>query len=117
MSVETDFRAALLARAELVALVGQRVAQNAVEPQQALPLVVFTSAHAPEYAIDNSLIADQVTLETQCWAQSALQADAVAAEVQAAVEAAGHLVTSRASAYDGDLDLHATVLTVEWWHQ
>jgi hypothetical protein len=116
MSVETDFRTTLLARPQLTALVAQRVAQNAIDPGP-LPIVAFTSAHEREFALDNSLIADKVTIDAQCWAASSVEADAVADEVEAAIDAAGHLVLNRSSAHDPELDLHATVMTIEWWDQ
>lgn len=121
MSVESDFRAALAGNAALVALVGTRIAQDAVPQGSAYPLVVYTVQHQRELAIDNSQHADACTLQVQCWggraADAADVADAVEAALAADVTAVAHdaTVTQRETAFDPDLDLHAVQLAVEWW--
>lgn len=119
MSIETDFRALLAGHAGLTALVGTRIALNAVPPGMARPLVVFTAAHDLTHNLLGQAVADTCSLAVQCWADTAAAADAVADQVAAAVAAApsdaGAVVLDRATGYDPDLDLHATVLTVEWW--
>lgn len=115
MSVEQQFRSLLVGYAPLVALVGSAVAQNAVPPQASRPYVAFTAQHQPEYGLDNTLLADGVTITCECWADDAATADAVADAVQAALLAAGRVCSSRASTFDPELGLDATVLTVEWW--
>lgn len=119
MSVETDFRALLAGYAGLTALVGTRISQNAVPDAAGLPCVVFTATHTRFLALDNTLQADQVALSVQCWAETAAAADAVANAVVAAVAtapaAAGATVLGRATAYDAEIGLDATALSVEWW--
>lgn len=115
MSVESDFRALLAAYAPLTALVGTAIAQNAVPPNAARPYVAFVAQHTPEYGLDNTLLADGVAITCECWADDAASADAVADAVQAALLAAGRVCTARASTFDPELGLDATVLTVEWW--
>jgi hypothetical protein len=119
MSAETDFRALLAGYAPLTALVGQDIALNVAPAGAGLPLVVFGGVHQRTLGLNNSLQADQVTLLTQCWADNAAAADAVADAVIAAVAtapaAACAVVTDRASTFDAELGLHATELTVEWW--
>lgn len=119
MSIETDFRALLAGYAPLAALVGTRIAQNAVPAGSTVPLVVFAALHERTFSLDNTLRGDKATLIAQCWAETSAGADAVADAVTAAVAtapaAAGAVVTDRASSFDADQDLHATELTVEWW--
>lgn len=119
MTIETDFRALLLAHAPLVSLVDDRVAQNAVEVQTPAPYVAFTSRHDLTHNLIGDVTADACTLTVQCWASGSLQADAVADAVQAAVALAPQIacatVLGRDTGYDDEVDLHATILTVEWW--
>lgn len=114
MSAETEFHTALLAHGPLVALVGQRIALHAVPPDTALPYIVYSATHAPEYTLDGTLVVDNVTFEVQCWAGAALAAQDVAAAAQAAVKAAGATVLSQAGAYDAEVGLDAVQLSVEW---
>lgn len=119
MTIEADFRALLAGAAGVAALVGTRIAQNAVPDAAGLPCVVFTATHTRHLSLDNTLQADQAALAVQCWAETAAAADAVADAVIAAVAtapaAAGATVLDRAGAYDAEIGLDATVLTVEWW--
>lgn len=124
MSAETEFRAALAAHAPLTALVGTRIAQNAVDAGLALPYVVFRAQHEPQPGLDGVLDLDVVTITAECWGATALEADAVADAAVAAI-AAWELarpkltaeVTSRAQGYEGELQLDATVLSISWIDQ
>lgn len=117
MSAETDFRAVLTGYAPLMALLAgeEAIAQNMAAQGVALPVVVFTSQHAPEFGLDNTLLADQVTFTVECWADTAAAADAVADQVAAALLAEAVVCTSRASTADAENGLDGTVLTAEWW--
>ena len=119
MSAETDFRARLVGHAPLAALVGTRVAQNVVPQGAALPFVAFTARHDPLFNLLGDVLEDPCTFTVQCWGKTSLQADAAADAVAAALATApavhGATVTARDGAYDEEMDLHATVLTVEWW--
>jgi hypothetical protein len=121
MSVESDFRAALVAHAALTALVSTRVAQNAVPQGGAYPLVVFTVQHQRELGINNNQHADACTITVQCWAETSAGAAAVADAVEAALaasataQAADATVTLRETAFDPDLGLDAEQLSIEWW--
>ena len=87
MSIEADFRATLVAHAPLTALVpAERIAQNAVDQGGGTSAaVVFLATHSPILGLDNTQLGDQCQLEVQCWAQTAVAADAVADAVAAAV--------------------------------
>ncbi len=117
MSAETDFHALLVAHAPLTGLVGSRVALNAVAPGSGMPFVVFACTHVPDFALTGALLIDDVTFTVQCWAESGEQAENVADAVVAALPIA-YAITSRVTAFDEDLDLSATVLTIQqWWQQ
>lgn len=114
MSAETEFRALLAATAGVTSLVGTRIAQNSVPPGSAFPLVVFTSSHNPSYGLDDTLLDDEVTFAVQCWAQTAVGADALADAIDTALGTRA-IVTSRASGYDEEIGADATILTIQWW--
>jgi len=119
MSIEADFRATLAAHAPLAALVGPRIAQDAIAEGATGALVVFSARHELTLGLDNSVLADVCTLDVQCWAgtgaQAAAVADAVTAAVATAPAASGAVVTGRATTNDPDLGLDGVQLTVEWW--
>lgn len=119
MSIESDFRATLAAHAPLTALVGTRIAQDAVPEGSTGSVVVFSATHARTLGLDNSLLADQCTLAVQCWAgtgaQAASVADAVIAAVATAPAASGACVVDRSTTFEPDLGLDGVLLTVEWW--
>lgn len=114
MSAETTFRALLAADGTLAGLVGGRIAQNAVPQGETLPLVVFASSHNPSLSTDGTLLADEVTFVVQCWAADGVQADQVADAVANAL-ALSAAVIGRETAYNDELKLDCTVLTVQWW--
>ena len=121
MSAEASLRTALLLHAPLVALIGDRVAQNGVELSTALPYVVFTAQHAPITGLlDSTVLIDQITLSIECWSTTAVEADTVADAVLVALllhapPFSTPTLLARGSGFDGDLGLDATVLSVEWW--
>lgn len=116
MSVDTTFRALLAGYSGLTALVGTRIALNAVPESSAYPLVVFVSGQQHELGLDNTLHGTAVTYSVQCFAESAAGADAVATQVKAAVATdLDYVITDEASGFDEDLGLDAVVLTVQTW--
>jgi Protein of unknown function (DUF3168) len=114
MSAETAFRARLVAYGPLAALVGDRVVQNGIAEGAPVPYVIFTTNHDETRGLDGTLLADEVTISAECWGASALEADAVADQVQAAL-GSGSAVLSRANGFDADQGLDATVLSIDWW--
>lgn len=115
MSIETDFRAALVADAAVAALVGTRVALNGVPQGADVPLVVFTSAHTYDRGLDDTILAHGCTLTVQCWAATGAQAEALGDAAMACAEGAGYVVIDRSSGFDPELQLDATMLTIEVW--
>jgi hypothetical protein len=118
MSAEVEFRALLASHAPLVALVGTRIAENAVGEGDRPPLVVFTADHEPELGIDGGVLCDEVTFAVQCWGKTAAEAAQVAAAVTAAVAAAPPAryaeVIAKRGTFDAELQLDGVELTVEW---
>ena len=119
MSIETDFRALLAGHAPLAALVGNRIAQDAIPEGSVGALVVFAGSHDITLGLDNSVLADVCTMSVQCWADTAMQAGVVADAVQAAVltapSATGACVTERGTTFDPEIGMDGVVLSVEWW--
>ena len=55
MSVETDFRALLVAHTALTALVSTRISLNAAPEGSDFPLVVFAATHDRAFCADGTL--------------------------------------------------------------
>lgn len=116
MSVDTDFRALLAGHAALTSLVGTRIAAHAVPQDSAYPLVVFSVQQAPEYGLDNTLHATLITYAVQCFAETAVLADAVADAVAGAIATTTtHLVTDRVGTFEAELGVDVVQLTVTRW--
>ena len=116
MSSETDLRALLVANGTLTALVSTRIVSDRMEQAAARPFVVFSRVQTENnYGLDGTLLAARVVFDVQCWADTRSSAEAVANAVDAVLLANQRAVLSRTSGYDGDLDLEATLLSVEWW--
>lgn len=119
MSIETDFRAVLAGYPPLTALVGERIALNAIPEGSAAPLVVFAATHQRTLGLDGGLLADLCSLQVQCWGHTSAQADQVADAVIAAVatapSAACAVVLTMDSTFDEELGLDGVMLSVEWW--
>lgn len=116
MSFESDLQALLLAAPGVTALVGTRIVADRVEQGAARPFIIYTrSGTERTRTLDGGLASVRATFDVQCWADSRLTAEAVAAAVTAAMESAGQDITTQESAFDGDLDLEAAFITVDWW--
>lgn len=121
MSVETEFRAALLAHAPLVLLVAGGVVQDALPEGDLYPIVVFSVRHDRTHGIGNEVLVDQCAITVQCWAETGAQSEQVADAVEAALGAvpaalaAGAVALGRSTTYDDNTGLDGTVLEVEWW--
>lgn len=119
MSIETDFRAALAARTALTALVGDRIAQDAVPEGAVYPLVVYSVQHQPVLGLGTQPLGDQASVTVQVWGNTGAQAAQVADEVQLALAAANPAacatVLGRRTVFDEDLGLDGVVLDAEWW--
>ena len=116
MSMESDLRALLVAYAPLTALVSTRIAADRIEQGAIRPFVVFTrTGTEPIQTLDGAVLANKASFDVQCWADTRTSAESVADAIQAALVADARAIVGRASGYDADLDLEATVISVDWW--
>lgn len=119
MSIETDFRDALLAHAPLTALVGDRVSQDAAPDGSLYPLVLFTVRRDSVNALDGALLIDQAAISVQCWGETGASAAATADAVRGALDAVlmqrGAIQLDRSTATDDELNLDAVFLSIQWW--
>ena len=116
MSLDTDLRAALAGNAGITALVGTRIVADRMEEGAARPFIVFSRATTDyQTGLDGTVLAERATFDVQCWADTRASAEAVANAVRVVFEADQRPILSRVSGYDAELDLEATLLSVEWW--
>jgi hypothetical protein len=116
MSLDTDLRALLVGNVALTALVSARITADRMEQGASRPFVVFSRVSTDyQTGLGGAVLAERVTFDVQCWADTRASAEAVADAVKAVFDANQRPVLSRTSGYDSDLDLEATLLTVEWW--
>lgn len=116
MSAETELYALLSGAAPVIALAGSRISADRIEQGTARPFIVFSRVGTEAFGgLSGEIFDTRVTLEVQAWADTRAQAESLADAINAAIVAADHFVTGRSSGYDGELDLEATILTVEWW--
>lgn len=116
MSAETEFRAALVAHAPLLALVpAARIAQNAAADGNADSTLVYGSTRIPDFHLDNSVGATNVQFTVQCWSTTAAGASAIADAAVAALLAESVVCTSRATTFDEELGLDGEELVFDWW--
>lgn len=124
MSAESELQALLVADAGVrtalsvstAARAGERIAADRIEQGTGRPFGVYTRTATDKFeGLDGTVHATKVTLELQFWGDTRLQADALADACETAITGADQAVIGRSTAYDGELDLEATVLAVEWW--
>lgn len=117
MSAADDLRAALVAHAPLVALVGQRVRQDMANENDAYPLVVFKQSGKESIrGLDGSLHARVDQFQVESWgetrAQSAQLHDLVE---EALLEADIECDPADPEALDPELGARACVWNVRIW--
>lgn len=119
MTIETDVRQLLAGYSGLTALVGARIAQDAVPDESAYPLVVFAVRRDQITALDGTPLLSQCAVSLQCWAENGVAAAAVADQVVAALAtaplSAGAIVIDRSTTFDPEMGLDGVLLTVQWW--
>lgn len=116
MTMEADLYSLLSADAPLAALVGTRIAADRMDQGVTRPFVVFTrTGTEPQQNLLGDVLATRATFDIQVWADSRTVAEQVADAVQTALVADHRAIVNRSGGYDADLDLEATVLSVDWW--
>jgi hypothetical protein len=116
MSADTDLRALLAGTSAITALVSDRIVADRMEQGDIRPFVVFTLISTEhQYGLDGTVHGSRYGFDVQCWADTRLMANAVADAIKTVLTANQRPVTGPVSGYDAELDLEATLLTVEWW--
>jgi len=118
-TAETQFRAVLAAHSPLTAVVGNRIALNAVPEGAVYPLVVYAVRADPVQTLAGEIDEDLATISVQCWAANPAAARTLADLVRAAIATAdatvGAYVTADATVFDEEVGLDGVQLDVEWW--
>lgn len=116
MAIDTDFRAAMLAHAPLVALIDDRLALNVAPDTDTLPLVVYSVRTDRTLGLGGDLHGLRASIDVQVWAKSSEVARQVADEVILAVATVPDkaVVTDDRDAYEPDMKLDGVLLTVVW---
>jgi hypothetical protein len=116
MSFESDLKTLLLADGSLVAKVVDRVSSDRIEQGAGKPFVVFSRV-STEYAetLLGAALATKAVFEIQVRGDTRLAVEAVSDDIERVLLAGSRAVTGRSSGYDAELDLEATIITVEWW--
>lgn len=113
MDAKSALRAALLAHAPLVALVGQRIYPDGIEESATLPAGVMTiTSTEPIRTIDGGRHGAWVNLSLQFWALTRTAADACGEAAQDALADAGEDVVDVADVADLETGNYASVLTI-----
>lgn len=116
MSASTELQALLVGAAGVAALVGTRVFSDRAEQKTARPFIVHSVAQTePQYSLDNTEHGRLTVFEVQVWANKRASAEAVADAIEQALADDQRVILAKAGGYDEELDLEATVLSVEWW--
>lgn len=116
---EAQVRAMLTAHAPLTAIVGDRIAVNAVPEGSGYPCVVFAVRVESQLTLSGDLDELEGHASIQCWADAPLAARALADHVRDAVDAVdpqyGAVVQSEMTIFDAELGLDGVQLEVQWW--
>ncbi len=121
MTVDVNFRAALVARPALLALVGQRVYRNMAAQDAPAPMIVWSASHDHQGTLDGGAGVDVVTFNVECWGRTPVEANDVQAQARAALAAyvppngsTTVYVLSQQSGRDDEAGLDCEILSVEW---
>lgn len=115
MSIETDFRAAVLAHGPAAALIGNsRICINIAPQGWDAPYIAYAVQHQRETLLTGAVAGDVATITVQCWGRTAAQAAQLADRVEEAMAFAWAPATGRETAHDPDTGLHADILSIPW---
>lgn len=117
--IEAQVFATLAAHAPLTAVVGTRMAVNAVPEGSGYPCVVYAARVERVATLAGTADENEAQVSFQCWAESPAAARTLADLVRAAVEDTvgtyDAIVTSEMTIFDDDLGLDGVQLEVQWW--
>jgi hypothetical protein len=110
-SAETTLYSILSTAPGITALVGPRIYPDLVPQGIATPYIGYERvATEPITTIHGTILAQNARMMIACWADTRIAAEALADAVAAAMQAAGHLYSSRAAELDdATLRLAATL--------
>ena len=117
-SAESQFRAVLAAHAPLTAVIGTRIALNAIPEGGGIPCVVYAVRTEPAQTLLGDGDKPQATISVQCWAADQLAARELADLVREAIDTADAArcayVLSDATVFDEEMGLDGVQLEVDW---
>jgi hypothetical protein len=116
MSPEQSVRSALLAHAPLLAMVpAARISLDAVLQGLPRPYIALTKQTArTTFGLDNTVLASTTPIDILCVGTSRASSIAVRELAEAALLVAGLPWSDATAGYDGQNDIEAEVLNVEW---
>lgn len=116
MSAEYDLRALLLDSQNLVAVVpAARISVDTAGVEQPRPYIVFSvQSGEPIFGLDNSLLAENITIDIQCIGVTRTNAIVVRELVKQALRDGGLPWSGTSSGFDPDADIEAEIITVNW---
>ncbi len=113
MSAESTLYGYLSGHAALVALVGDRIYPDVMPEGTAFPAIVFArTGTEPTYSLAGALMCEDVSFVVGVWGTTRDSADDVADAIVAALHANGERMTAREPAFDPEVGLYATNITV-----
>lgn len=124
MSAESELRAVLIGNAALLSALGSvggiaagdRISIDAVATGYPRPYVVFSKqSSTDELGSDNTLLAEQATIDIQCVGSSRSNAIFIRDAARTALRAAGVPSDRGSAGYDAENDLEVEVITVDWF--
>lgn len=117
-SAESQFRAVLAAHAPLTAVIGTRIALNAIPEGGGFPCVVYAVRTEPVQTLLGAGDEQQSTISVQCWAANPLAArdltDLVRDAIDTADTARCAYVLSESTVFDEEMGLDGMQLEVDW---
>lgn len=117
-SAESQFRTVLAAHAPLTAVIGTRIALNAIPEGGGIPCVVYAVRTEPAQTLLGDGDKPQATISVQCWAADQVAARELADLVREAIDTADAArcayVLSDATVFDEEMGLDGVQLEVDW---
>ena len=112
MSPEATLNSLLTGATALTALVGTRIYPDVLPAETTYPAVVFAREKTERtVSITGRVFGSAVIFHVAAWGASRTQVDAVADQIEAAIDASSAMVLGdRTASYDPETDLFASVL-------
>lgn len=111
MSTKDDYFA-LLDVIGVAAVVGSRIYPDVLPEKCIYPAIVYSQRTTPIMSISNVKLGEDIEMPTSCWAETRAAADEGADAIEVALAGSAFYIKTREDAYDPEIGLFATVLTV-----